>query len=364
MNKFTKTVFTSLFVTGVTLPAFAGDPGPIVETGKTAVVSLADEPCLWDASRPDSHAPIGVMGDHTHEAGEWMLGYQFMYMSMDGHRAGTDELSTHDVFDRGYGAAATEMEMYMSMFMLMYAPTDWLTLMGMVNYVEKDMQMESNPHAMAHGHGGHMGGTHSHSSSGLGDTSLGALIKVYDANCQRVHLNLSLVFPTAEVDEKQDGVYLPYGMQLGSGTWDLKPGITYLGQAGNVSWGAQALATFRLESENDAGFAYGNAADVSTWLAYRLTDWASLSGRAAYHYEEDIVGHYNGPHNHTAPPHFQQNYGGHFLDLGIGLNVKIPEGPLKGHRLGVEALFPVYQDANGVGMNREFMLVAGWQYAF
>lgn len=42
----------------------------------------------WDASRPDSHGPIGVMGDHTHEAGEIMLSYRWMYMSMGGHRAG------------------------------------------------------------------------------------------------------------------------------------------------------------------------------------------------------------------------------------------------------------------------------------
>ena len=25
----------------------------------------------WPSSRPDGHAPIGVMGDHIHEQGEW-----------------------------------------------------------------------------------------------------------------------------------------------------------------------------------------------------------------------------------------------------------------------------------------------------
>ena len=33
-------------------------------------------------ARPDSHAPIGVMGEHGHKAGEMMLAYRFMAMDM------------------------------------------------------------------------------------------------------------------------------------------------------------------------------------------------------------------------------------------------------------------------------------------
>ena len=43
----------------------------------------------WSASRVDSHAPLGVMGDHTHEAGEWMLSFRAMRMVMDGNRTDT-----------------------------------------------------------------------------------------------------------------------------------------------------------------------------------------------------------------------------------------------------------------------------------
>ena len=132
----------------------------------------------------------------------------------------------------------------------------------------------------------------------------------------------------------------------------------------DLSWGAQAKAIWRLEDEGDTGFAYGNAADATAWLALRLCDWASISGRLAYHYEQDIAGHYDGPHAHVAPPHFQPNYGGHTLDGGIGLNLKVANGPLKGHRLAIEGLLPMYQDLNGVGMERNFTLVAGWQFAF
>lgn len=336
----------------------AGDP---VVSAKAPV----NEVCLWDAHRPDSHAPIGVMGDHTHEAGEWMLSYRWMYMNMDGQRAGTDSLSSHQVYDLGYDIAATEMQMDMHMFSIMFAPTDNLTLMTMLNYVEKDMQMSANPHAhSSSGHGGGHSGNFGHSSSGLGDISVGALYKIYDNHCQRVHLNLGLGLPTAEVDKKQGGAYLPYGMQLGSGTWDLLPGVTYLGQHGPLSWGAQGSAAIRLESSNESGFAYGDGFNLTNWVAYCLSDAVSVSGRWNYSYSEDIRGHYNGPHGHTAPPNFQPNYGGHVLEAGLGLNIYFRKGFAKGHRLAVEGLVPVYQDKNGVGMDQEFSAVVAWQKAF
>ncbi|MBW2667806.1 MAG: hypothetical protein JRE13_16080 [Deltaproteobacteria bacterium] len=48
----------------------------------------------------DQMAITGI--HHTHEKGEWMVGYHFMYMGMDGNRNGTHKLSTQDVFDDGF----------------------------------------------------------------------------------------------------------------------------------------------------------------------------------------------------------------------------------------------------------------------
>jgi hypothetical protein len=39
--------------------------------------------------RASDHAPIGVMGEHPHAAGEFMLSYRYMFMSMKGNRDGT-----------------------------------------------------------------------------------------------------------------------------------------------------------------------------------------------------------------------------------------------------------------------------------
>ena len=43
--------------------------------------------------RPDTHAPIGVMGDHVMDEGEMMLSYRYMKMEMEGNRTGTDSKS-------------------------------------------------------------------------------------------------------------------------------------------------------------------------------------------------------------------------------------------------------------------------------
>ena len=43
----------------------------------------------------DSMAVTGI--HHTHERGEWMVGYSFMHMDMHGNRDGTSNLSPGDV---------------------------------------------------------------------------------------------------------------------------------------------------------------------------------------------------------------------------------------------------------------------------
>jgi len=86
-------------------------------------------PGLWTSARPDGHAPIGVMGDHTHEVGEVMFSYRYMVMDMDGLIDGSDSISRADVFAEGFAVTPTEMTMEMHMFGLMYAWSDELTLM-------------------------------------------------------------------------------------------------------------------------------------------------------------------------------------------------------------------------------------------
>ena len=333
--------------------------------------SHSSDKSKWNPGRPDSHAPIGVMGEHTHGANEYMLSYRFMSMEMNGHRQGSHSLSSADVFGLDYDIAALDMSMDMHMFGFMYAPSDELTFMGMFNFVENSMNMLHKPSEMNMGDNmgmgmdmQHHGDKMNHRSSGIGDISIGGLYKFYDEKNQRAHLNLSVVLPTAGVEESEHGMLLPYGMQLGSGTWDLRPGITWLGQSGSFSYGAQVMATIRLEDENDAGYALGDRLDSTAWLAQQLTNGLSASVRLSYTKSDPIEGHFHNAHNHNSPTFLKANYGGDFVEGGIGLNWQFKKGAFKGHRLAIEGIFPLDQDPNGVGMDHDYTVIAGWQFAF
>lgn len=75
--------------------------------------------------------PFDIMSG---QAGQWMVGYQFMFEKLDGNLVGTDEISEAKILER-FAATPTDMTMQMHMPMVMYAPTDKLTLMAMLPYV-------------------------------------------------------------------------------------------------------------------------------------------------------------------------------------------------------------------------------------
>ena len=79
--------------------------------------------------------PFDVM---TGQAGQWMVGYQFMLEKLDGTLDGTHNISEAKVLER-FAATPTDMTMQMHMAMVMYAPTDKLTLMTMLPYVSMSM---------------------------------------------------------------------------------------------------------------------------------------------------------------------------------------------------------------------------------
>ena len=334
-------------------------------------------------TRADGHAPIGVMGDHMHKKGEWMLSYRYMHMNMEGNRIGDDSVSPQQIVatvPNRFGppmltpptlrVVPTRMEMDMHMFGAMYAPTDNLTLMAMVNYIEKEMD-----------HLTFMGGPSltppiiggfTTRSEGIGDTKISALYRLYDDSMHHLHLNMGLSLPTGDIKQR-DTVFtpmganadlrLPYAMQLGTGTFDLLPGVTYTGRSGDLTWGAQYMAEVRLEDENDEGYAWGDKHQVTGWLAYQWAPWISTSFRASYSHLGEIEGSdaMIAAPVQTAYPEF---YGGERVELFGGINLAGQSGPFKGHRLAIEAGAPVYEDLNGPQMSQDWTVTVGWQKAF
>ena len=297
-----------------------------------------------------------------------MLSYRFMRMEMEGLRRGTSNRSPMQLGHDGFSVAPLSMSMDMHMVGSMFAVNDRLTLMGMAHFVEKEMTLQPVGHSgMVHGGGHRMphgNGTHGHSSAGLGDVVLGGLFGLTDDGTTRIHAGLSFGFPTADVEHKQAGRFLPYGMQSGNGIWDARPSVTLTQTHAQWSWGGQVSGVLALENENDAGFKFGNKGQATAWMARIVHPTTSVSLRTLYTFQGAIDGHYNGPHNHVAPPHFPENYGGETVSVGAGINVVAPAGWLAGHRFSAEYLLPVHQDVNGTQLEQDHAFTLGWQRAF
>ena len=316
------------------------------------------------AGRPDSHAPIGVMGDHMHKAGGWMVSYRYMRMRMDGNRNRTHDLSVDEVLALpvNYAAVPQNMDMEMHMFGVMYAPTDWLTGMFMVPVTRLSMDHQTRP-------GAHF----KTSNDDIGDLKLSGLFRIWENEHHHIHANLGLSFPTGSIRGKDTAltpmgpaeITLPFPMQTGSGTWDVLPGMTYFGHSDYLSWGVQAMGTIR-PGRNSAGWAAGNRADVTSWVAVPWTDWISTSFRAVYQY----WGNYRG--NESRPPTPQQIAtadpklrGGRSVSLLGGINLYLPLGKFLGrNRFAVEAGAPVYQWLYGPQLKTNWQLTIGWEKSF
>lgn len=344
----------------------------------------------WTSAGPSGHGPMGVMGDHTHSAGEWMAAYIYTRMAMSGLRNDRTSLEVDDLWPQ-YPMVPKDMTMDMHMVHLMYAPTDRLTLMGMAMYMDHEMRARMDDELMdhhGHGHGHGMAGadprhgmdqhdhedhggshhTHAHGSSGLADTELGALYKVFDRRRQRLHLNASVSVPTGSVTADDPTMVeehrrLPYPMQLGSGTWDLLPGVTYLGQSDRLGWGAQMVGTFRLGT-NSEGYRLGHGVRGTTWGLLRGHDWVAPAVRAEVEHRGDVSGTDPRLDPEVSPGANPAAQGGTRLRAFAGLNFIVPRGALEGHRLAVEWGGPVLESLNGPQMAEDWRLDVGWEYAF
>jgi hypothetical protein len=322
-------------------------------------------------------APAGVMFAHQMPADSWALGTRNMFQSSQGMLQGTTDISptalyaTEAIPGSNYHAAPVEMTMNMTMLDVMWAPTDTLTLMLMTQYNTMSMTMQQGPkepgaEGSEHGHGGGGGGhspgtRHQHTVSGWGDTSLTAAIRLLAQDAHHLHLTLGLSAPTGSVSRRgKDGKPVHYMMQPGSGTWDSLTGLTYTGHSSQLFWGAQYMAQVRLQDAGDSGFRIGDQHNTTAWIGTQLTPWASLTARANWRHEGSMRGHYNGPHNHGAPPDLTKNYGGDWVELGLGTTLRLSTN----WNLGIEALIPVYQDVLGIQPKRDFSINASLQLKF
>lgn len=324
--------------------------------------------------QPMFHAPPGVQLAHVADApGELMIGAGAMLMRQAGDlrhgRATVDEaeLASQACLPAACASRPLRMRMQMQMLDLMLGLTDRLSLMLMPQYVTMQMDevlVTGAPPSDTHVHFGR------HETGGLGDTQLHALFKLQDDAQQRWIVGLGLSAPTGSTSQshrrshQQDAGFMSYDMQLGSGTWDWLPSISYLAQRGPWSGGAQWRATLRPSSGGRQGYALGDAWQASAWLARGLGGGWSASMRASYSVEQAIKGQRSGPHPDASPADSPANHGGRFSELGLGLSVDDLPGFGARSMLGIEAVLPLRSQPRGYQLERGSSLVLSWRQHF
>lgn len=300
-----------------------------------------------------SHAPIGVMGDHTHKKGEIMIGARVMQMKKSGMRSGTNSINDNQYSET---MKPQEMTMQMAMVGVMIGLSDRFTLVPGLSFVKKEMEMKN----------GMTGMTMGNESDGIGDSRLTLL---FDALPKAEHtvlvLKSSLSLPTGDIDVRNSSGRLPYGIQLGSGTYDLTLGATLKHYINMIEVGGQIQGTYRV-GDNDNGYTLGNVAQISVWGAYGWSRMVSSSLRLQGMWQDKIDGRDTGltimPSMNPAASTL--NYGGTTADLMVGTNFMFDGELATDHRIALEFGIPIYQNLHGKQLEGDYKFILGYQKLF
>jgi hypothetical protein len=247
------------------------------------------------------------------------------------------------------------MSMDMHMLMAMYGVTDDLTVMAMANYLANSMGMLMNMGA------GNVAQAPMR-TSGFGDTELSGTYHLWKDFTGTLGLSLPTGSTTESVDMMGNIFRAPYDMQLGSGTVDLKPSLTYNALSPNSLWNWGAQASYILHIAKHHGYSRGDNFKMMTW-GQRAFGPATTWVRFVF----NQTAHINGSDSEIdklqatapTPDGDPNNYGGQRIDGIAGASFK-----LKSFSFGLEAGLPLYENLNGLQMKTRWFIASGFQAMF
>lgn len=301
----------------------------------------------------DKHAPAGIMGDHMHEQGEWMVEYKYMNMVMEDNLIGDQKVSDVGALIYGVGtsdpktntvATPTDMTMEMHMMHIMYGASDNVTLYTMLmlpSLTMDHMLNDSVNHFTTH-------------NSGFGDTGLGALFRLYSDERVDWILNLGGTVPTGDIYRVSSvtGKPLPYPMRLGTGTFNFRPGLTYKRFHDWWSYGAQLQADIPV-GENYRGYSVGEEVRFSSWTSVLLTDRIALSYRGEHLWRNQYHGADPATPDAAISTNVESFRGGYWYSMGFGA-----QATLGGNYYNVEVVPTIGQDVNGIQLETDYSIIA------
>ncbi len=335
-----------------------------------APLAAQQDDFMWNADRPDAHAPVGVLGDRTLPGGSFQASYRFQQINNRGVWFDNDSLGLA-LTQEFYRVAPLSLDNLVHQLEVAYGITDALTVMGRMDYSQRERQQFTTD-----------GLFYVTEANGIGDAEVLGLYEFFRQADTRAHIQMGALIPTGdeagaiETPFSSPGLEsLPYDMRLGSGVFGVLPGAAAQIQNEVASVGIQARGVVYL-GENDLQYRPGNRMEGTLWAGYRLNAYFSVSARARYQTWSGVEGFdpglqvFNDLTGEDDPPFYDPgndgfNLGGSQLEIPIGLNLYMPAGSaLQGHRVAIEYVYPAHRSYDGPQLGLQRGLIVGYQVVF
>ena len=192
------------------------------------------------------------------------------------------------------------------------------------------------------------------------DSQAAVVWRAYEDQINRVKINLGMSFPTGSNHDMGGAVmntsggynvgWAFYGMQTGTNTFDVMPGILYAGTIKPWSWGLSYRARLPL-TVNPEGYNWGNYQELNGWIGYTLLPGLTTTVRLNYNIQSQIVGAgwFEAGKLPSANP---ENWGGKMIQVFGGADIDGKLFGYPGFSIGLEGGVPVYQNLNGPQLSR------------
>lgn len=286
--------------------------------------------------------------------GKLIISYHYRHVINEGYRQGTNNLSDQDVLGL-YPVVPVEIIQEAHILSLAYLLKDDFILQATIPHLYQStfhLSTRVAPFTLE--------------SEGIGDVTLEGHKVFSHGDGSRSYIGLGLGLPTGTIEAKGDtprgpNSQLPYAMQLGSGTFDLKPSAGWSKKLGhNAAVGADFFGAIRLGT-NDRDYTLGHRFEVDVWYQKEITDWLRIRPEVDFIYWTEITGQDPDVTLGIAPVAEPFNYGGFRVDVGLTAQVDIPD--TRGF-VEFAAKNPVVQDLNGTQIGTEWIFSVGAQFRF
>jgi len=197
----------------------------------------------------------------------------------------------------------------------------------------------------------------------IADASASIVWRAYEDPVNRIKFNLGMSFPTGSNHNiggavlSTTGTYAIneafYGMQPGTGTFDVMPGVLYAGTIAPWSWGLSYRARLPL-GVNPEGYMWGNYQELNGWFGYTWIPGLTTTFRTNFNIQNQIVGAdwWLIGKLPSANPLW---YGGKRIEVYGGADIDGKIFGYPGFSIGLEAGVPVYQNLNGPQLAKNWM---------